>query len=388
MSIFGNIGIDEFLKDYWQKKPLLVRNAFPDFQPPIEPDDMAGLATMEEVESRIIIENTNDKNWQLKHGPFNDETFETLPNENWTLLVQGLDQWVPEAADLLEHFNFIPKWRLDDVMVSFAPKGGGVGPHYDLYDTFLIQGIGQRKWQVGPKYDNNASILANMPVKILSHMQVDEEWILNPGDMLYLPPAYGHNGVAQNDCTTFSVGFRAPSEADILQGFSEHLASQLSSEQRYSDPDLKSAQQHPALIEENAIERLMQIIEQKCSQKDQLKSWLAQSVTESKYEDLHEPLEEPLAWDDVSALFQQDGLIIKNETSCWAYFYENESLVLYINGQQRTFQSSSQNFKLAALLADKRQVKTKALTDYIQHSECQQLMLDLINGNYLYFENE
>ena len=142
MNMFGKLSVEEFLKDYWQKKPLIIRNAFPDFVSPIEPDDMAGLSLMEEVESRILLEDKANKTWEVQNGPFTDDTFANLPEQDWTLLVQAVDQWAPEFADILEQFNFIPNWRVDDIMASFAPKGGSVGPHFDHYDVFLIQGLG------------------------------------------------------------------------------------------------------------------------------------------------------------------------------------------------------------------------------------------------------
>ena len=143
--ILGEITADEFLAEYWQKKPLLIRNAIPNFIAPIEGDDLAGLSLEEEVESRLVI----GDDWQLEHGPFEESRFETLPDRNWTLLVQGVDLWIPEVADLLKSFDFLPAWRVDDIMVSYAEDGGNVGPHFDYYDVFLLQGSGQRHWQVG-----------------------------------------------------------------------------------------------------------------------------------------------------------------------------------------------------------------------------------------------
>ena len=223
MTHLGDISIEQFLAEYWQKKPVLIRNAFPGFESPVDPDEIAGLALEEDIESRIIVEDGEEHKWQLLNGPFEESIFSELPKEKWTLLVQGVDQWVPEIADIISLFNFIPSWRRDDLMVSFAPKGGSVGPHYDNYDVFLIQATGQRKWQVGPKYNHESSTVEDTPLRILSDMKVEEEWTVNPGDVLYIPPLYGHNGVAENDCMTFSVGFRAPSEADILRSYTDYV---------------------------------------------------------------------------------------------------------------------------------------------------------------------
>ncbi len=386
MGILGNIDTATFLKEYWQKKPLLIRNAFPDFTPPIDPDEIAGLACDEEVESRLIFEEQEGKPWQLLHGPFNDETFEKLPNENWTLLVQALDQWVPEAADLLEAFTFIPRWRLDDIMVSFAPKGGSVGPHFDYYDVFLIQGMGQRKWQVGPKSHSDSKLLKGTPLKILADMEVTEEWILNPGDMLYLPPMYAHNGVALDDCMTFSVGFRAPSESDILLDFTEHLSSQLHEQQRYTDIDPADASQQPALINDSAVDVIHSLITQHLNSKEQIKHWLASHMTQSKYPQLHEALEEPLEWQDIQALFQPESQMVKNETSRWAYFKQNGMFHLVINGQEYPISQSNDCKKLATLLANKRRTPIADLNEFLTKKDCQELLLNLINENHIYFE--
>jgi len=386
MNILGDISTETFLSEYWQKKPLLIRNAFPDFEPPVDPDDIAGLSLDEDVESRILIEDVDKQSWQVRHGPFSEQSFTELPKENWTLLVQAVDHWIPEFADLLGQFSFIPSWRRDDLMVSFAPKGGSVGPHYDLYDVFLVQGMGQRHWQLGPKCDDNTKTLPDLPVKILESMNVEHEWTLNPGDMLYIPPSYAHNGVAVNDCMTFSIGFRAPSEADVLQGFTDHLAAELNNDQRYTDPALKSAEDSPAFIDDDAIERFRQILQQNISQESQLKKWLAQTMTEPKYEELHQPLEEELEWEDIESLFKEATLLTQNETSRWAYFKDEQQVCLFINGQPQAMAESKTTQELAQYLANARHVNIEDITSYLTEPDCQNLLLDLINGNYLYFE--
>ena len=211
LPILGGRSAELFLSEYWQRQPMLVRGAFVDIENIIEPEELAGFSLDDTVESRIILERS-PVDWELRHGPFNQKTFKNLPKTHWTLLVQALDHQVPAISDLLEAFNFIPNWRIDDVMASFAPKGGSVGPHYDFYDVFLIQAHGQRRWQVGQTCTEETAIVPNLPVRILQEFQPEQEWVLNPGDMLYLPPGIAHYGVAENECITLSVGFRAPSE--------------------------------------------------------------------------------------------------------------------------------------------------------------------------------
>ena len=384
-SIFGDISIETFLNEYWQKKPLLVRNAFPDFQPPIEPDDMAGLSLEEDVESRLILEDGPNHKWHLETGPFTESTFENLPEEKWTLLVQAVDQWVPEMADLLRHFTFLPSWRLDDIMASFAVKGGSVGPHYDQYDVFLIQALGQRHWQIGPKANEHSSTLDETPLSILAEMEITEEWTVNPGDLLYIPPNYAHNGVAINDCMTFSVGFRAPSHSEILQGFTDFVSSRLSEFDRYSDQGIENRAVHPALIQNSDIDHLKTVLLNELTN-EKLGAWLAEQMTESKYDGLHEPLEEPLEWDEISEFIHPDTYLTQNETSRWAYFVEQDTLTLTVNGDYSATYAENQDIELVTKLANQRKTQVKDIMALLETGSCQEILLNLINENFLYFD--
>ena len=223
LQLLGGITAREFLRDYWQKKPLLIRQAIPDFESPIDADELAGLALEEEVESRLVIEH-GERPWELRRGPFAEDEFSKLPEREWTLLVQAVDQFVPEVAELLENFRFLPSWRIDDVMISFAAPGGSVGPHFDNYDVFLLQGHGKRNWKIGQMCDSESPLLQHADLRILADFEATDEWVLEPGDMLYLPPRLAHCGVAVDDCLTYSVGFRAPSAAEVLTHFTDFLS--------------------------------------------------------------------------------------------------------------------------------------------------------------------
>ena len=202
--MLGDLSADAFLQRYWQQKPLLIRHALANYRSPISGDELAGLALESEVESRLVESQGGD--WTLKHGPFTEEDFLGLPEEDWTLLVQGVDLWVPEVQALLSQFAFLPPWRLDDVMVSFACPGGSVGPHFDQYDVFLLQVEGQRRWQIGAACSSETPMRDDSPLRILKEFEAEEEWVLEPGDMLYLPPGVAHWGVAETECLTFSIG--------------------------------------------------------------------------------------------------------------------------------------------------------------------------------------
>ena len=210
-QLLGGLTPAQFLAEYWQKKPLLIRQALPDFGEAIEADELAGLACEDHIESRIIRGSGADNNWQQQHGPFEEQIFDKLGDKDWTLLVQAVDHYIPEVAKLKDRFRFIPDWRLDDVMVSFAAPGGSVGPHLDQYDVFLLQGQGRRNWQVGERITQAPSLLPHPELQLLSDFNCSDNYMLEPGDMLYLPPGFPHWGIAVDPCTTYSIGFRAPS---------------------------------------------------------------------------------------------------------------------------------------------------------------------------------
>ena len=242
-TLLGGLSPTRFLRDYWYKRPLLIRNAVPDFGGLLSADEMQQLAFRDDVESRLI--QGRGAHWQLDHGPFRKSDFKRLPKTDWTLLVQSLNHFLPEADALLAHFDFIPHARLDDLMASYAVPGGSVGPHFDSYDVFLLQGQGRRRWQISTQAD--LTLLDDAPLKILRHFTAEDEWTLGPGDMLYLPPHVAHYGVAEDACMTYSIGFRAPTTEELAQGFLMHLQDTLTLDGRYADPDLR-LQAHPGEI--------------------------------------------------------------------------------------------------------------------------------------------
>ena len=213
LPLLGGLTAAQFMKQYWQKKPLLVRNAVADFASPLAGRDLFVMAAMEGVEARLV---ERDKDgWRVRTGPFARRALPPIGRPGWTLLVQGVNLLHRPAQKLLQQFRFVPDARLDDLMVSFATDGGGVGPHFDSYDVFLLQMQGQRQWRIGRQDD--LTLRDNAPLKVLAHFAPEEEFVLNPGDMLYLPPRYAHDGVAKGDCVTYSVGFRAPAKDELAR---------------------------------------------------------------------------------------------------------------------------------------------------------------------------
>jgi 50S ribosomal protein L16 3-hydroxylase len=222
---------EAFLARYWQREHLLIPDAVPEFHPALTADEVAGLALEEDVESRIV--ECIEGQWQQYHGPFNEGDFRR--DSPWTLLVQAVDYHVPEVAGLLDLVDFIPRWRVDDIMVSYAVDGGSVGPHYDNYDVFLLQGEGERHWQVGPYCDSTAPLLPHPELRLLAEFRPEAEYTLGAGDILYVPPGISHWGIARGECTTFSIGFRAPRINDMVSRWVDHVLEQLDPEQFYRD---------------------------------------------------------------------------------------------------------------------------------------------------------
>ncbi|WP_439503688.1 cupin domain-containing protein [Methylophaga sp.] len=260
MTAFFNTGLtqQQFLDEYWQKKPLVIRQAFPLPVSDLTQEDLAAFAGEIEIESRLIQE-FGERPWQLQHGPFDEDDFAALPETHWTLLVQDMDKHYPPLQKLLIDFDFIADWRRDDVMISYAPDGGSVGPHTDSYDVFLLQAQGTRHWQISDKPLANAVFRDDTDLRILQQFSADQQWDLHPGDMLYLPPHYAHHGVALNPCLTFSVGFRAPSQLQLLDAFSHTLQEQDIAEQLYADADISTVSSSTE-IDDSAVKRFQNLL--------------------------------------------------------------------------------------------------------------------------------
>jgi len=274
----------QFLRDYWQKRPLLVRNAFPGFTSPLAPEDLAGLACEDGTLSRLVAHDRERDTWLVRHGPFPEDLFPTLPHHDWTLLVQDVDKWDADVAALLPAFAFLPRWRIDDVMVSFAAPGGSVGAHVDQYDVFLVQGQGHRRWQIDASeaLGKEAPPLAfrdDVELKLLREFHPTNEWVLGPGDMLYLPPGVPHHGIAEDACLTFSVGMRAPAAAELLGDYVDTLAAETDDSVRYRDPDLAPAAD-PFEIDAAAMQRVVEGLNAlRMNDPDRLGDWFGRFIT-------------------------------------------------------------------------------------------------------------
>ena len=291
LQLLGSITPAEFMSKYWQKKPLLIRGAIPEFKPLLSRDELFELAENPDVESRLIVENTSAKRkksepaWTMADGPFSEDAAElpSLKKSNWTLLVQGVDLHDEQVHALKNQFRFAPDARLDDVMISFATDGGGVGPHFDSYDVFLLQAEGKRRWRIGKQKD--LTLQKDVPLKILANFAPEQEFVLDAGDMLYLPPMYAHEGVAVGECMTYSIGFRAPAELELarelLQRFADDTLEEEEEKILYKDPK-QVAVEEPALIPSALLDFAKQAVEKAMSDPDALARNLGEYLTEPK----------------------------------------------------------------------------------------------------------
>jgi 50S ribosomal protein L16 3-hydroxylase len=382
LQLLGGISAREFMRDYWQKKPLLVRQAFPDFESPIDPDELAGLALEEEVESRIVLEHGAHP-WELRRGPFSEDTFADLPEKDWTLLVQAVDQFVPEVAELLEHFRFLPSWRIDDVMISFATPGGSVGPHFDNYDVFLLQGHGQRNWKIGQMCNSDSPLLDHADLRILAEFEQSGEWTLEPGDMLYLPPRLAHYGVAVDDCLTYSVGFRAPSAAEVLTHFTDFLGQFLPDEERYSDADAEPASD-PHQIQHDALDRLKGLLDKHMNDKDLLLTWFGQFMTEPRYPE--QVVGEELDEQELIEALEDGAILIRNPSARMAWSELGDDLMLFASGRSCPLPAKLRELLKLVCAADALHIDN--LAQWLEDEDGLMLVQQLIKQGSLGFANE
>ncbi len=279
----GRMSVDDFLAQYWQKRPLLIRGAVPGFHSPVSPEELAGLALKDGVASRLILEH-GEYPWELRLAPHEEGTFESLPESHWTLLVHEVDQLIPEVGRLLDGFHFLPNWRLDDVMVSYAPPHGSVGAHLDHYDVFLLQGLGRRRWSIeNEPRPRGEETVPDLDVRMLLRFDPDENWVLEPGDMLYLPPRIPHLGVALDACMTYSIGFRAPHQKELATAFGADLTERGDPALRYTDPDLLATNE-PGEIDAVTLTRVRATLDRIDRSDETLAAWFGRFATKPKRE--------------------------------------------------------------------------------------------------------
>lgn len=381
--VLGKLSHEEFLKKYWQKKPVLIRGAFPSPQSVISPDELAGMCCDEGIESRLIIEKGGKHPWELRRGPFTPQTFKKLPKTNWTFLVNGVDRFVPSVNGVLDLFSFIPFWRIDDVMFSYAVDKGNVGAHVDNYDVFLVQMFGTRRWMIEDKPVMEDNFIPNLPIRLLKKFKPSHTWDLQPGDMLYLPPRFPHHGVAVGtDCVTMSVGFRAPSFADFINGIASEALSTIDETARYTDPDLHP--QHPGEITPHSIEKVRGIIADNLLAPGVLEGWLGRYTTEPNQDVSFEPAKSPRKVSPAKAksLLASSEFVTRIEGARMAFIRKNKRAIhFFVNGASTELTGTCAH--LAILLSERVSTPSSAVMPIIGDSEAAELFGSLLQDGII-----
>ena len=363
LTLLGGLTPAQFMKRHWHKKPLLVRQAIPDFKPCVGRSELVAMAAQEEVESRLIVHGA--KGWSMKRGPLTRRSLPPFSQKNWTFLVQGVDLHHEGVHQLMQQFRFVPDARLDDLMISYASDGGGVGPHFDSYDVFLLQAHGRRRWRIGRQKD--LSLQPGVPLKILQNFEPEQEWVLEPGDMLYLPPKYAHDGVAVGECMTWSIGFRSPGEGelarDLLQGLADEALDRVG-EAVYRDPQ-QAAVATPAAIPEALLDFARHALRKAQDDPELLALLLGEYLTEPK----------PQVWFEAheGAKLRAGQGVALDRRSRMMY----DARHIFINGEG--FRVGGRDARWLRRLADERQLPAQAVAVLSQDAR-QALSEWLCNG--------
>lgn len=372
---------EQFLRETWQKRPLLIRSPWDSWSNPLEPDELAGLACEPGIESRLVTHSPD--RWELEHGPLPASRFGELGKKPWTLLVQAVDHHVPAVAELLVPFRFIPNWRVDDIMVSYAVDGGGVGAHFDNYDVFLVQGLGQRRWQVGPRCDASTALLSHDDLRLLASFEPTDEWLLGPGDVLYVPPGFAHNGIAEgDDCMTYSIGFRAPSRSELIANWAEHLVSELGDDDRYCDPGL-AAQENPGQISDEALARLQEMVAERVLDRSAFAHWFGKYSTTPTSQEIDWRPEHSIGLGELRSHVARGVPLLRNPASRFSFVrQEVGALALFVDG--RSYDCSG----LSAIFAENLCARGVVAIGpgLLESDEAVALILDMLSEGSVAFE--
>jgi 50S ribosomal protein L16 3-hydroxylase len=377
---WGDLTPETFLKEYWQKKPLLIKQALPNFQGTIGADELAGLAMEQEIESRIIAKNA-DKSWLVEHGPF--ENFEKFGENNWTLLVQAVNNWSRETDQLISLFNFVPRWRIDDVMVSFSTPNGGVGAHLDQYDVFIIQGEGKRRWQVGEPDNTLKTLIPHPDLKQVSKFTPIIDEITEVGDLLYIPPNHPHNGVSIENSLNYSIGFQAPSNQDLWSGFADKLIDEEIGEQRFGDKNRSVAIQ-PSLLSADDINDIRTFMLEKVADEKLFSEYISQYLTQSHHTlELLIPMEQ-FTNEQVLEFVKDDEIHFTPVSGIKSLVCYTPDTNLYINGEK--FQLVDETKELGEILAGSKPLTTDKAKSFMDCLKNNQLLTSVLNKGFWYIE--
>lgn len=379
-------GIDAeiFVRDYWQQKPLFIKNALAGFKDPLSPEELAGLACEEGIASRLIQEH-GETPWQVRHGPFREEDFTSLPESHYTFLVQDLDRYIPELNQLLDNLDFLPAWRMDDVMASYAAPQGTVGPHTDQYDVFLIQGLGTRVWQINTQVQGEVRLVPGLDLRILATFEAEQEFVMQPGDMLYLPPGVQHHGVSDAPCMTYSIGFRAATQLELLGDYIDQRTLQHGDDVRFRDGAI-AADTHNGEIKPAARQRIREMIRQIPGSDAEIDDWFARFVT---YTGVRLEKGIPLHSESDPALFMElcssHPRLLRDLQSRFAYIEAEHGLQLYIDGETAAIPPGQA--ELVRWLCNQRQYDCETLGRYLQNAGNADLLCAWWEHGLVYFDD-
>lgn len=377
---WGELSPEKFLAEYWQKKPLLIKQAFKNFEDTIPADELAGLAMEAEIESRIVSVD-NKGNWQVDHGPFED--FSQYGEENWTLLVQAVNNWSRPTNSLLQPFAFIPRWRIDDVMVSFSTPNGGVGPHLDQYDVFIIQGSGKRRWQVGAPNKALSTLIPHPDLKQVSAFEPLIDEITEAGDLLYIPPNHPHNGVSIENSVNFSIGFQAPSSQELWSSFADKLIDNNLGEMRFSDTARKVTDSS-TLISKADQQQLKAFMLEQLEDTALFEQFIGQYLTQSHHAlELLMPVNEIDA-DKLADILSEPEILFMPVSGLKAAITSEAEITLFLNGD--SFPIDKQSLPLAELLAEQSPLTTNQVKSFNSCLKNTQLLTSVLNKGYWYIE--
>ena len=370
----GDLSPQDFLENVWQQQPLVVRQAFPGFESPISADELAGLSCEPDVNSRIVIEKGGKHPWQTLYGPMDEAVFQDLPVTHWSLLVNDVEKHLPELVWIVDQFRFIPEWCVDDLMISYAPEGGSVGPHLDQYDVFILQAQGHRHWQLHSREVAEDNQVAGTDMRIQKDFAAEQEWLLAPGDLIYIPPGVSHYGVATDECLSFSIGFRAATHAEMLQDFVEYISRGLPAAATFRDPSL-TVQQHANEITKATINTVREIL------KDYLRPdhpalprWFGHFISDVKTDVIPETGQVVA---DFSHLVATYRVLARHPASRYAFSRRGSRALLFIDGDDFDVSAG-----FAEALCAHRVLELQSLAGSITAEE-QQLLLELFNSGKL-----
>ena len=370
----GDLSPQDFLENVWQQQPLVVRQAFPDFASPLSADELAGLSCEPDVNSRIVIEKGGKHPWQTLYGPMDEAVFQDLPATHWSLLVNDVEKHLPELAWIVDRFRFIPEWYVDDLMVSYAPEGGSVGPHLDQYDVFILQAQGHRRWQVHDREVAKDNQVAGTDMCIQKDFEAEQEWLLAPGDLIYIPPGVSHYGVAMDECLSFSIGFRAASHAEMLQDFVEYISRDLPAAAIFRDPGL-AVQQHANEITAATIDTVREILNDYLqADHPELSRWFGRFISDVKTDVIPET---GPAVADYRQLVAAHRVLARHPASRYAFSRRGSRALLFIDGDDFDVSTG-----FAEVLCAYRELELQSLAGSLS-SEEQQLLLELFNSGKL-----